>query len=262
MNVMNEISKELMTYLKTYLEMMNGCLSDVQYTFHERTLYLDFARKFSTELLAGENNTATQENSPLYIFKLLDAKPSRTLKELKNTYSFYTDTDKLETTKEAQSQRTFLIMMQFLNISTYLYKYIQTTDIDQAMQDSLLEKLVIAAAAEYHSLYSSRGKNQFSYYFEKLLTSKYNETIGAYDRDKHRWKYNEFTNKLKRVIDAMTASSHGDKMETQVYSNIAITYGKHKDKNSSLLGDRYFINIGIINQTVTHYNAIFNTNFE
>ena len=268
---MNEISNELMANLEKYLEMMNDCLSDVQYTFHERTLYLDFARKFSTELLAGENTTATHENSPSYIFKLLDAKPSKTLKELKSKYSFFTDDDKLELTKESQRLRTFLIMMQFLNVSTYLYKYIQTTDMDQAMQNRILEKLVIAAAAEYDSLYSSRSKNEFSYYFEKLLTTKDNETIEAYNRDKHRWIYNQLTLKLKSDINEMVTSSHGDKMDTQLYSNIAITYGEHKDENFPLLGDRYFINIGMFDLSrldfhplhFVHldFDPLFNTNF-
>ena len=264
MYTMNEISTDLIENLQTYIEIMHKEEGDISSIFYEHTLYLDFLRDFVSELAEGINDTGTEPTSPLYIFKLLDSKPSRppTLKQLQQTYSFYTESDKLEITQNDQSARTLLAMMQFLNISTYIYKHMQRTEPDESKQAVLLEKLFIAAAAEYDSLYSSRKKNEFAYYFEKLLTTGANTTIEPYDTNKHRWRYNEYTTNLKLIIDTLKESSFEDKMETEVYSNIVITYGKMKDEKLPSLGIRYFINISIFNPLNPNYNPIFNTNFK
>ena len=136
------------------------------------------------------------------------------------------------------------------------------TNSDETKQAVLLEKLTIAAAAEYDSLHSSRKKNEFAYYFEKLLTTEANTTIEPYDTDKHRWRYNEYTTNLKLIIGTLEESSFADKMETEIYSNIVITYGKMKDEKLLVLGMRYFINISILNPLDLSYNPIFNTNFK
>ncbi len=261
---MNEISIDLIENLQTYIEIMHKEEGDISSIFYEHTLYLDFLRGFVSELAEGINDTGTELTSPLYIFKLLDSKPSRppTLKQLQQTFSFHTESDKLKITQDDQSARALLAMMQFLNISTYIYKHMQMTDSDETKQAVLLEKLTIAAAAEYDSLYSSRKKNEFAYYFEKLLTTEAGTTIEPYDTDKHRWKYNGYTTNLKLIIDTVEESSFADKMETEMHSNIFITYGKMQDEKLSSLGMRYFINISILNPSDLSYNPIFNTNFK
>ena len=263
MYTMNEISTDLIENLQTYIEIVYEEEGDISSRFYEHALYLDFLRGFVSELTEGINDTGTEPTSPLYIFKLLDAKPSRppTLEQLQQTYSFYTEDDKLEITKSDQSLRTLLAMIQFLNISTYIYKRMKMTNLDEHQRSALLQKLTIAAASEYHSLYSSRKKNEFAYYFEKLLTTGANTTIEPCNTDKHRWRYNEYTTNLKLIIDTFEESSFADKMETEIYSNIVITYGKMKDETLPALGMRYFINISILNPLDLSYNPIFNTNF-
>lgn len=234
--------------------------------FNEKTLYIDFFNEFIYCTAIGLDTNATKKNSPMYVFNLLNMRPDRTLKEFKEKFLFYNSTGYLETTKKDQYKRTVNIMMQFLNVSTYLYNYAIKMRLTEDKISWLLEILTVAAAAEFDSLYSSRRKNEFAYYFEMFLSIPSNQIIRIYNTDEYRQIYTKRAKKLRDKIDSeLKTTPYGDNMVIYFLSNLYILYDKREDVRLPKLGIRYNINIGtfyITARGIEPDDATFNTNFK
>jgi len=262
---MNDISIDLIQHLKDFMFRMNREADESSKYFNEHTLYIEYFNEFIFQSSIGNETEVTNKKSPLYIYKMLNTRPERSLKYFKEHYTFYNTKEYLEITKKDQYKRTIIIIIQFLNIATYLYNNAFKKNLYEKDRENLLKILTVAATAEYESLYSSRGKNEFAYYFEKFLTVKQEQTIRPYNTDEHRQIYSKLTSKFKKEIDMyLEESENGDKFAKIGYSNLNIYFGQKKDNNFLKFRMRYFISIDMPYLTATgqELNQIFNTNFK
>ena len=248
---MNDISIDLIALLKEYMTHMSFESDDFTKQFHEGVLYIKDFNEFLFCTILGDEREFTRKNTPAYIYKLLD-KPNleRTLKYFKEHYQFYDDSGMLEITKKDQFPRTIHIMITFLNLATYLYKAVRQHGTEEELS-KILDILIISAVEAYNSLYSSRDKNCFGYYFEHFLTTSAYETIEPYDRDKHRQKYSQRVKQMREKIDTeLDETVCGDKIsEIFCLSHIYIVYGQRKDKKLPKIGLSYYITIGKYKKT-------------
>lgn len=232
---------------KDYMLCMEKESNEFLEQFDEHILYIKGFSEFVFYLNNGGDDTEiVKDNSPMFIYELLAMNPKRSLEKLKEAYRFNDEkSEPLEITKKDHSKRKINAMMQFLNVSTYLYNYALNSGVLEDKLKELLELLVVAAAAEYGSLYSGKGKDEFAYYFEKFLTSP-NETIRAYNTDEKRYIYSKMIDHFREKVDDKLLKTHKQKNEVMheiCYSNLYISYGKRGDTHLSNDDVYYYITI-------------------
>jgi outer membrane phospholipase A len=89
-------------------------------------------------------------------------------------------------------------MIEFINLSTYIYKRLGHMK-QKKHQKNMLKFLIVAATSMYDELYSSRGKIAFAYYFKKVLQNSDNlkEEITPYNNKS--WK-SEFVLSIQKKL--------------------------------------------------------------
>jgi len=262
MYVMNEISIDTINVLKEYLVMTEVDSETLKIGYHEQLLYISFLKDFIHSFDSDDDKYSVfniTDSSVLFVFALLDSQPERTLKKLKEGLLFYNDGGMLETEKKTKFRNGLLVMINFLNFSVYLYNYVKAQE-DPDKTSKLLELLTIFAISEYGSLYSSRSKNKYGYYFSQFIEAEdMNDPIRKFNTDEHRANYLNYTKRLKETIDSLPLTDHNDKSEELQFANIVITIGRMEDENLHKLGRRYYISVSKINKP--HDTPLFITNF-
>jgi len=237
--------KEISTdFIDRLTEIMNNSYkkekSDVQDDFYEDVIYANILKEYL------ELPLNVEKNSLLYIFTLLSAEPKKDEKKLTDDYIYYSQQEEY---KKITNYNHFLTqnifnMLQFINISTYLYQYyLQNNPKDE--QKNFLLILITSASNMYEELYSSRGKIEFAYYFKKVLenNTQINTKITPYNRESWRGDYARYTKAVKSMIDSL-------KEEDVIYiSNIVFIYGRRQDERLPHKGECYIIEAGIHNNS-------------
>ena len=259
---MNEISIDTINVLNEYLVMREVDSETLKIGYHEQLLYIGFLKDFIYSFDSDDNKYSVfeiTESSVLFVFSLLDSQPDRTLKKLKEGLLFYNDEGMLETEKKTKFRNGLLVMINFLNFSVYLYNYVKAQG-DPDETSRLLELLTIFAISEYDSLYSSRSKNKYGYYFSQFIDAEdISNPIREFNTDEHRANYLNYTKRLKEIIHTLPLTNHNDKREELRFANIVITIGRMEDENLQKLGQRYYISVSKINKP--HDDPLFITNF-
>ncbi len=262
MYTMNEISIDTINVLKEYLVMREVDSETIKIGYHEKLLYIDFLKDFIRSFDSDDDKYSVfeiTESSVLFVFSLLDSQPDRTLKKLKEKLLYHNDEGMLETEKKTKFENGLFVMLNFLNFSVYLYNYVKAQG-DPEETSKLLELLTIFATSEYDSLYSSRNKNKYGYYFSNFLAVEGIGTpIRKFKTDEHRANHNNYTRRLKETIDALPTTDKNDKMKELQFSNIVFTIGRMEDENLHKLGRRYYISVSKLNNF--HDFPLFITNF-
>jgi len=261
MYVMNNIDTDTINVLNEYLVMTDFDSETLKIGYDERLLYISYLKDFIHSLKSDDDKYSVfeiKESSVLFMFSLLNSNPDITLKKLKEEFIFYNDEGKLEMEKKTKFRNSLLIMINFLNFSVYLYDYVKAEGNHEKTLE-LLELLTIFTISEYESLYSSRNKNKYGYYFSQFIEAdNIKDSIKEFKTDKHRANYLNSTKRLKKRIDRLPLTEYNDKGEQLRFENIIFTIGRMKDKNLPKLGERYFIAISQRNKP--HDNPLFMTN--
>jgi len=255
----NEISVDMIDILKEYLVMLEVDDTTANIGYNEQLLYMNFFKDFIHSLSSDDAKYSVfkiTDTSVLYLFSLLDSKPERTLKNLKESLRFYNNDGTLETEKKTKFRNALLIMINFLNFSIYIYNYAKINKNKDEVK-ILRELLITFATSEYENLYSSRNKNAFGYYFDMLLNSNDIATpIEKFNTDKHRANFNNYIKRLKSRIQQIPEEK---KMQPFYYSNIVFNIGKMKDDKLPNLKLRNFIAISYSDKPAE--TPLFITNF-
>lgn len=258
MNENKEIQIDLMDRLRLVVtSQYKRATNTVKDDFFENNLYSKILNEYSTIPLNVE------VNSIFSIFSLLSANPNKNVQEIQNSYRYMDKYSDIRITNYPSflTQNLFN-MVQFINLSTYLYKryeYEQRSKQERAM---LLKMLIVSASTLYDELYSSRGKIEFAYYFKKLLENddNFTKTITPYNKESWRGEYAKYTRLAKDEIDTICEISK-KKEEIVSISNLLLIYGKRIDEKLPHLGERYVIEAGISSHK-HEYNRIFITTFQ
>lgn len=260
---MNEISIETSDNIGAYFEYRKQSTPSNDSLFDEKYFY-------GQDLINALEISGLKisKKSPLYLFVLLSATPGKDDSYARDNFMFTQDEtpgifwgmSKYETLLRYAVWN----FMEFINVSIYLYNYTLKHNPDK--QYVLLRLLVVAALNEYDKLYSSKGKNQFAYYFRKLLQQNTNidQPIKEFNTKTSKAEFSKYTKELKVYADDL--KKRGLFMQDLTISNITITYGTMKDIYSADTSEHYFIELSatakiyILLKPYTH-NRIFITNF-
>jgi len=240
--------------------------TNVQDEFFEETLYVPILNEYTKWSLN------VKDDSIFNIFVLLSAKPKKNGIELKDSYIYFKGNKELPQVEyeHITDYNTFLLqntfnMIQFINISMYLYQRYILEERTKKEKRALLKLLIVSASNLYDELYSSRGKIEFAYYFKKLLENyknpekanepkSLNASITPYNKNSWRREYASYSQQAKEEIDLFSQE------EITTISNIKLICGKREDKRLPHLGERYVIEAGISNSE-EDYNRIFIVTF-
>ena len=154
------------------------------------------------------------------------------------------------------------MMLEFVNLSSFILGS-QPRERGKSASD-LFSILVAMAANEYEHLFSSRGKNEFAYYFSRILgycnTKRLDEVVvNPYEPDKWRNSYRRMTKKIKDIIRDINAA--GEDMNISYIANIAISIGVKVDFVDK--HEKAFFEIGTYTTyPAWDYNDLFITTFD
>lgn len=266
MFVMNETMKEIRLDLSDRLKKV--CTSsyriatnNVKDIFFEEALYAQILNEYSNLPLT------VAPDSLFNIFVLLGVEPKKDEQKLKNYYRYRQEppvsilSDIPITDYPLFLTQNLFNMVQFINLSTYLFKRYEYEQKSKKERTMLMKMLIVSASSMYAELYSSRGKIEFAYFFKKLLEnhSNFNASITPYNKESWRGEYAEYTRLAKSDIDTICELS-GKQEEVSLISNICIIYGKRIDSKLPHLGERYITEAGIYNHN-SQYTRIFIATF-
>jgi len=232
--------------------------TNVQDKFFEEALYVPILNEYSTLPLN------VKDDSIFNIFVLLSVEPKKDEIELHDSYIYFEENNELTQVEyeHITDYNTFLLqntfnMIQFINISMYLYQRYLLEKRTEKEKRALLKLLIVSASNLYHELYSRRGKIKFSYYFKRLLENykNFKTSIRPYNTNSWRKEYDLYSQQAKEEIDLFS------KEEIATISNIKLTCGKREDERLPHKGKCYVIEAGISNLE-EDYNRIFIVTFK
>jgi hypothetical protein len=235
--------------------------NNVKDVFFEEALYAHIINEFATIPFT------VPADSIFSIFSLLSAEPNKEEQQLKDSFRYIHEATHSQindiriTDYESFLTQNLFNMIQFINLSLYLYKRYLHEERSKKEITMLKKMLIISASAQYGEMYSSRGKNEFAYYFKRLLDNHCDSTLAILPYNKKTWRsvYARYTKIAKDEIDTILEKSHQQE-EIRKVSNICISYGKKRDTRLPHLGERYVIEAGISNHN-KEYNRIFIATF-
>ena len=262
MNKNKEISPHFLNRLRFVVtSRYKSITTNVKANFSEYSLYANIFNEFSTIPFT------VPADSIFSIFSLLSAEPKKEEQQLKDSLRYIHEpthpqiNDIRITDYESFLTQNLFNMIQFINLSVYLYKRYLHEERSKEEITMLKKMLIISASVQYEEMYSSRGKIEFAYYFKKLLDnhSHFTLPITPYNRESWRGEYAKYTKIAKYEIDTILEENHQQEEIFKV-SNICIIYGKRRDTRLPHLGERYVIEAGISNHN-KEYNRIFIATF-
>ncbi len=255
MDSMNEIKLNFIDRVEKILSWKSWSIGSTQDEYDNNKLYT----KLFTTISADKLYIPT--SSIFNIFILLGAKANIDSEYIKTNFKFkdnkFPDAFRRIDDPEEFLDQALANMIEFINLSSYIYLQCNTSKLKSFM----LKYLIVTASAMYDELYSSRGKNEFAYYFKKLLqnANDLEVNITPFNTETWRKEFSKFTKTTKQEIDEILVGT--DDMYIVSISNITLIRGKMTDVNILPLREKYFIEAGIANYKTKEYNRIFITNF-
>jgi hypothetical protein len=231
------IEQATLDSLRNFLSIVNKPTSDFLDKYDEYTLYIDGLQDVLAELLEGTDSIS--DNSPNYILKLFDQKPPTNVEYRVNHPYFKENQDVFIPDKNMVHDLAIQQMMQFLNISMYLYRFVS-----DSFKKDLLTFLLVSVSWEFESLFSIKNKIKFTYYFKKILTEQNGGEITIFKSHSWRGEFLEYSKSVLQHIDEIVPNSKGDKCSIIYLSNIYLSMGIKEAidiKNTQLM---YYIEIG------------------
>ena len=126
---MSDINVDLIEHFKYFMSCIDNESNEFTKAFNEKTLYIDFFNEFIYCTAIGLDTDATKENSPMYVFNLLNVRPDRTLKEFKEKYLFYDSIGYLEITKKdlKMMNNKFIQFFRFIMLNLKILKAVDVS---------------------------------------------------------------------------------------------------------------------------------------
>ena len=238
---------------------------NIQEDFEEGYLYIDlFDHHLQNDC---ENLNYKIDKSSLAAIHLpLQAKPK------KKRDALFTDTDSAtnvfeisdtaEFNEEAQCQ-----LIKFINVSMYLYRRIclmhpSRNREDKKTKKNYLNLFTIAASGLYDELYSQRGRNEFAYYFAKLLEhhDDIHTTVTPFKTDSRRSEFNTMLGLWKSNVEKIMQMDDNRPFTIPI-ANIVLAVGKHLEKQIASNPERYFVEASLIDMQSDYHNRLFIATF-
>ncbi len=245
-----EIPNEYHSRISKCLEYFTDTTEESTDNFKDRVLYAeDFFYNYEYEV---------DHTSIFYIHFLLSATPRRKLKDIKEKFTVYIDTTIGHFTGSAMNFHTQVLfsMVLFINASIYVYRKLSEK---KELQSMFFNFFVVLASNLYEELYSTRGKQEFAYYFKKLLQNNQDlqKPITPYNTNSWRKEFGELTKYAKIGIDNML---NGRNLVTYIIAgtnNLYLTIGKIADKRLKMQGKRYIVDLTQVDIGKKNRNRIF-----
>jgi len=272
----NTKETEVLSLIETYVEHKKHRSRDKHdyHTYSKSVLYCD-----TIDNKEALENTMEYKDSCFHFFNVLATTSRNSLFMNRDYLIEMEDGTEKSVQPSKKGKRTFgsnivFLFLELLNIASFVRGHIELQQSQdekkrKQTQKDWMQIFVVAANIEFGNLISHRAKNQFAYYFHKMLLSHTKgQKVTPYKNSS--WQ-KEFAAMRQDIIDAIALwksnksliEKDGINSLSFPFGNIVITIGEmlHTSETESW---RPFIEIGILESTKhpdPHYNRIFFTDF-
>lgn len=247
-------------------------------TLDKQKLIIDGLEKYVCSACKAKQNKSEFDKNTLYFFNLPDIlekikhdfpTEKRLLTYLFNILALDVDNSKMNTnifySETRENEHTFDVkenylleslfqVLRYINVSIFL---METTSVGNRTKNYLKKILIVGASSLFDNLYSSRHKNEFAYYYKKLIEGYSNPELLVTEYSSNSWRseFLKYTKEIKNYINDL--EPYKEDMDIRTIANLSLSIGKmEEDKEVS-----FFLEIAIVDTLHETHERLFISKF-